>query len=380
MVVVFAAPDAGADDTPLTEATTPVAATNRLGSTLHAALPAEDGPTDHHTVLIFTNHFPEATVGQSYQVDLESEDGPVTWSASGLPEGLTLDPITGAITGVPVDAGEFAIEVTTTDEAGQEEVSHFSLVVENPAASASTSPASPSPIPTTPQASPSPSVPAAADGGGMIISGQIVDDPTTAAATASSAQTTHPARTTTATSPRRTIAPVAQPTPVRWISQATPAPATMSAIPLALPGVADTSATSQDPSDTAAAPWSVVSLTLVAAGALIGAAGLAGGLAQPHRPGRLLGIAAAVTVALNAGLFWLFSHTGGPVVAVTRGTLFIAILLAGECGLVLSARAVARGTGDPPPRRSIDESGDTHGIDDDDAVFSAQTQPLTETP
>ena len=46
---------------------------------------------------------------------------PRTWSvaAGALPAGLTLNPATGAITGVPRAAGAFALTFTVTDAAGQ---------------------------------------------------------------------------------------------------------------------------------------------------------------------------------------------------------------------------------------------------------------------
>lgn len=42
---------------------------------------------------------------------------PYTWSATGLPDGLTLNPTTGQVTGTPTTAGASTVEVTATDSA-----------------------------------------------------------------------------------------------------------------------------------------------------------------------------------------------------------------------------------------------------------------------
>lgn len=64
---------------------------------------------------------PDADLGKSYTATLDAEGAPEgTWSASGLPAGLTLEPSTGKITGVPQAAGLGDSEVTLgfTDEDG----------------------------------------------------------------------------------------------------------------------------------------------------------------------------------------------------------------------------------------------------------------------
>jgi hypothetical protein len=44
--------------------------------------------------------------------------GTYTWSATGLPPGLSLDPTTGVITGRPTATGQYSSPVTATDTAG----------------------------------------------------------------------------------------------------------------------------------------------------------------------------------------------------------------------------------------------------------------------
>jgi hypothetical protein len=48
---------------------------------------------------------------------------PLTWSASGLPNGLSINPSTGTVTGTPTTPGTSGVTVTATDEAG----AHHSL-------------------------------------------------------------------------------------------------------------------------------------------------------------------------------------------------------------------------------------------------------------
>ncbi|WP_162843852.1 putative Ig domain-containing protein, partial [Allorhizobium taibaishanense] len=58
-------------------------------------------------------------VGTTYSQSISASSGtaPYTYSASGLPDGLSLDASTGAVTGTPTTAGSYAITVTVTDSA-----------------------------------------------------------------------------------------------------------------------------------------------------------------------------------------------------------------------------------------------------------------------
>ncbi len=84
---------------------------------------SDSGNTDPSTppaaVSIVTSSLPQATVGQPYSAQLQASDGsnPVsgTWSVTGLPEGITLDPATGTLSGTAAISGDYTLGITFTD-------------------------------------------------------------------------------------------------------------------------------------------------------------------------------------------------------------------------------------------------------------------------
>jgi N-acetylneuraminic acid mutarotase len=66
--------------------------------------------------------------------------GTYTWTAAGLPTGLTISSSAGALTGTPTVAGVFAITVTVTDSAGLSNFVVFSLTVTAPSLAISANP------------------------------------------------------------------------------------------------------------------------------------------------------------------------------------------------------------------------------------------------
>ncbi|WP_221032577.1 DUF7594 domain-containing protein [Actomonas aquatica] len=54
----------------------------------------------------------------SFQIAAESESTELSYSTAGLPAGLVVDSLTGAITGTPAQTGDFAVELTATNEGG----------------------------------------------------------------------------------------------------------------------------------------------------------------------------------------------------------------------------------------------------------------------
>jgi hypothetical protein len=63
---------------------------------------------------------PQGTTSSPYLAQLVANGGlaPYTWNATGLPPGLLLNSVTGALVGTPTAAGNFTVFVTVTDAAG----------------------------------------------------------------------------------------------------------------------------------------------------------------------------------------------------------------------------------------------------------------------
>ncbi|GIO61457.1 S-layer homology domain-containing protein [Paenibacillus cineris] len=69
---------------------------------------------------ILTTALPEGLTGTPYSLNLSAFDGAgrgLTWDASGLPDGITLDPA-GKLEGTPAQSGDFDVSFTVTDAAG----------------------------------------------------------------------------------------------------------------------------------------------------------------------------------------------------------------------------------------------------------------------
>ncbi|WP_169823471.1 S-layer homology domain-containing protein [Paenibacillus yonginensis] len=69
---------------------------------------------------ILTEELPDALSGTAYSLQLEAfagAAGGLSWSATGLPDGLVLDADTGFLHGTPAEQGLFSVDITVTDAA-----------------------------------------------------------------------------------------------------------------------------------------------------------------------------------------------------------------------------------------------------------------------
>ncbi len=88
--------------------------------------------TSNPLAILTSPALPSGFTGVAYSAALNASGGqpPYTWSASGsLPPGLTLNPSTGAISGTPSTAGNFAFSTTVRDTAGAVLSQNFTLNV-----------------------------------------------------------------------------------------------------------------------------------------------------------------------------------------------------------------------------------------------------------
>ena len=78
---------------------------------------------------------PSGTLNTAYSATLAATGGvpPYTWSAAGLPGGLSIDPAAGTIAGSPTLAGSFPVAITVSDAALNHFSDRFNLTINLPA-------------------------------------------------------------------------------------------------------------------------------------------------------------------------------------------------------------------------------------------------------
>ena len=95
------------------------------------------GSSADHTLAIVSGlaitseSLPGGQVGSLYSATMNAAGGtaPITWSASGLPGGLSINASSGVISGAPGAAGSFPVTVTATDRYGSQATHTFTLSI-----------------------------------------------------------------------------------------------------------------------------------------------------------------------------------------------------------------------------------------------------------
>jgi Putative Ig domain len=109
---------------------------------LVVALHAFGSPDDTPNQLTITANLPVGTVNATYQGSLTASGGtpPYTYSAPGLPKGLTCNATTGGISGKPTAEGSTTFTAHVKDSVGNQGATPFTITINNPPISVTVAP------------------------------------------------------------------------------------------------------------------------------------------------------------------------------------------------------------------------------------------------
>ena len=106
-----------------------------MAAFLYRALTNQPEPEpEPEPLAITTSALPDGQVGVTYTATLTATGGtpPYSWSATGLPDGLDIDPTSGQVTGTPQAGthGDHTIDITVVDDQGTTESTQLTLTIE----------------------------------------------------------------------------------------------------------------------------------------------------------------------------------------------------------------------------------------------------------
>lgn len=86
---------------------------------------------DQLTIAGDGSNLPAGVIGTAYNTTISSANvtAPFSWSATGLPDGLSIDPISGAVSGTPADTGNFTPTITLADANDEAATVSFNLTI-----------------------------------------------------------------------------------------------------------------------------------------------------------------------------------------------------------------------------------------------------------
>lgn len=116
----------------------PVTVTDSAGITASKSLSVTIAPAA--LSIATSRQLPDGALNSPYSQALSASGGspPFTWSANGLPGGLSINGATGVISGTPTAAGSFGIAITVSDSALAHYADRFTMNIALPAAPSAT--------------------------------------------------------------------------------------------------------------------------------------------------------------------------------------------------------------------------------------------------